>query len=386
MFDPDKPPTKRNRTDRDRVELTAMTDPVDDMMEDQIWKELPEDLFEAVIARLPVASFFRFRSVCRKWDSLPTSHSFSWQCAQVPQAQPWFCTVTRGNVDTAAMYDPALQKWYHPTIPALPTNINVLPLASAGGLVCFLDIGHRSFYVCNPLTKFFKELPPRSIRFWSHVAVGMAVNEKFISSGYKIIWVGCDGEYEVYDSRTNSWTRPGSMPSSIKLPLSLNFNSQAICIDGLIYFMCSDPDGILSYNMKTGIWKQFKVPAPKHLSDHTLAACGGKILLVGLLTKNAATCVCIWELQKMTLLWKEVDRMPNVWCLEFYGKHIRMTCLGNNGLFMLSLKSKHMNRIVMYDVTKRQWVKVPRCVLPHGSKEQWVSCGTAFHPCLTNPV
>ncbi|PQQ07023.1 hypothetical protein Pyn_25975 [Prunus yedoensis var. nudiflora] len=23
----------------------------------------------------------------------------------------------------------------------------------------------------------------------------------------------------------------------------------------------------------------------------------------------------------MTLLWKEVDRMPNIWCLEFYGKH-----------------------------------------------------------------
>ncbi|KAK9161234.1 hypothetical protein Syun_007575 [Stephania yunnanensis] len=29
----------------------------------------------------------------------------------------------------------------------------------------------------------------------------------------------------------------------------------------------------------------------------------------------------------MTLLWKEVDRMPNIWCLEFYGKHVRMTCL-----------------------------------------------------------
>lgn len=383
MFDPGKPPTKRNRKDLDWVELTGTTDPVE-KMEDQIWKELPEDLFEAVIARLPVASFFRFRSVCRKWDSLPTSHSFSQQCAQVPQAQPWFYTVSHENVDAAAMYDPALQKWYRPTVPALPTNLNVLPLASAGGLVCFLDIGQRSFYVCNPLTKFFKELPRRSIKVWSRVAVGMALNEKISSGGYKILWVGCDGEYEVYDSRSNSWTRPISMPSSIKLPLSLNFNSQAVCVDGLIYFMRSDPEGILSYNMKTGIWKQFIVPAPQHLSDHMLAECDGKILLVGLLTKNAATCVYIWELQKMTLLWKEVDRMPNEWCLEFYGKHIRMTCLGNNGLFMLSLKSKQMNRIVTYDVTKRQWVKVPRCVLPHGSKEKWISCGTSFHPCLTN--
>ncbi|CAL5388034.1 unnamed protein product [Camellia sinensis] len=55
--------------------------------------------------------------------------------------------------------------------------------------------------------------------------------------------------------------------------------------------------------MDTGIWKQFAIPAPLHLSDQTLAECGG------LLTKNAATCVCIWELQKMTLLWKEVDSL-----------------------------------------------------------------------------
>ncbi|CAL5348230.1 unnamed protein product [Camellia sinensis] len=68
-------------------------------------------------------------------------------------------------------------------------------------------------------------------------------------------------------------------------------------------------EGIVSYDMDTGIWKQFAIPAPLHVSDQTLAECGGRIMLVGLLTKNAATCVCIWELQKMTLLWKEVDSL-----------------------------------------------------------------------------
>ncbi|KAL0335958.1 UNVERIFIED_CONTAM: F-box only protein 6 [Sesamum radiatum] len=109
----------------------------------------------------------------------------------------------------------------------------------------------------------------------------------------------------------------------------------------------------------------------------------GRIMLVGLLTKNAATCVCIWELQKMTLLWKEVDRMPNIWCLEFYGKHVRMTCLGNKGLLMLSLRSRQMNRLVTYDLSSREWLRVPGCVLPRGRKRQWIACGTAFHPCLT---
>ncbi|XP_073037151.1 F-box only protein 6-like isoform X1 [Primulina eburnea] len=383
MMEPGKPPpTKKPRKERNRGKATAMTSSAESM-EQTIWKEFPEDLFEVVISRLPIATFFRFRSVCQKWNSLLTSQSFSHQCAQVEQAQPWFYTITHENVNTGAMYDPLSKKWHHPTVPALPTKLIVLPVASAGGLVCFLDIGHRSFYICNPLTRSFKELPARSVKVWSRVAVGMTLNGRSADSGYKIIWVGCEGEYEVYDSTKNHWTRPGIMPSNIKLPLSLNFRSQAVSVDRTLYFMRSDPEGLVSYNMDTGIWKQFLIPGPPHLSDHTLAECGGRIMLVGLLTKNAATCVCIWELQKMTLLWKEVDRMPNIWCLEFYGKHVRMTCLGNKGLLMLSLRSRQMNRLVSYDLSSREWLKVPGCVLPRGRKKQWIACGTAFHPCLT---
>ncbi|XP_059656647.1 F-box only protein 6 [Cornus florida] len=383
MLEPCKPPpAKKSRKERNRGKLPTATS-LTENMEQHIWKEFPEDLYEAVIARLPIATFFQFRSVCRKWNSLLTSHSFSEQCAQIPQAQPWFYTISHENVNTGAMYDPSLKKWHHPTIPDFPTKSIVLLVASAGGLVCFLDIGHTSFYVCNPLTRSFRELPARSVKVWSRVAVGMTLNAKSTSGGYKILWVGCDGEFEVYNSLSNSWIRPGSMPSTVKLPLSLNFRSQAVSIDGTIYFMRSDPDGIVSYNMVTGFWKQFLIPAPLHLSDHTLAECEGRIMLVGLLTKNAATCVCIWELQKMTLLWKEVDRMPNIWCLEFYGKHVRMTCLGNKGLLMLSLRSRQTNRLVTYNVLTGEWLKVPGCMLPHGKKRQWIACGTAFHPCLT---
>ncbi|KAG7975414.1 hypothetical protein I3843_06G097400 [Carya illinoinensis] len=383
MLEPYKLPlAKKSRKDRTRGKSSMTTNTVE-VMEEQIWKDFPEDLFEAVIARIPIATFFRFRSVCQKWNSLLNSQSFSQHCAQVPQGNPWFYTITHENVNSGAMYDPSSKKWHHPTISSLPNKIIILPVASAGGLVCFLDIGHRNFYICNPLTQSFKELPARSVKVWSRVAVGMTLNGNSTTGGYKILWVGCNGEFEVYDSVKNSWIHPGNMPSYIKLPLSLNFRSQAVSIDGTLYFMRSDPEGIVSYDMVTGVWKQYIIPAPLHLTDYTLAEYGGQIMLVGLLTKNAATCVCIWELQKMMLLWKEVDRMPNIWCLEFYGKHVRMTCLGNKGLLMLSLRSRQMNRLVTYNVSSREWLKVPGCVVPRGRKRQWIACGTAFHPCLT---
>lgn len=374
---------KRPRKERNGGKQ-AGSPPSSEIMEQEIWKELPEDLLEAVIARLPISTFFRFRSVCRKWNSLLASPSFSGHYAQVPLSEPWFYTITHENVNTGAVYDPSMKKWRHPTMPSLPPKVILLPVASAGGLICFLDIGHRYFYVCNPLTHSWKELPSRSVKVWSRVAVGMMQNGNSNSRGYKILWVGRDGEYEIYDSMKNSWTRPGNLSSIVGLPLSLNFRSQTVSIGPRVYFLRCDPEGIVSYDMVTGAWKEYLIPTPPNSTDHHLAECGGRILLVGLLTKNAATCVCIWELQKLMLLWKEVDRMPNVWCLEFYGKHVRMTCLGNKGLLMLSLRSRQMNRIVTYDVATREWLKVPACVLPRGRKRQWIACGAAFYPCLTS--
>ncbi|KAL0447260.1 UNVERIFIED_CONTAM: F-box only protein 6 [Sesamum latifolium] len=222
MLEPGKPPpTKKARKERNQGKATASTSSTDNMEQD-IWKDFPEDLFEAVIARIPIATFFRFRSVCRKWNFLLTSQSFSQQCAQVRQAQPWFYTITHENVNTGAMYDPFLKKWHHPTVPALPTKSIVLQWHQQG-LVCFLDIGHRGFYVCNPLTRSFKELPARSVKVWSRVAVGMTLN--------------------------------GNLPAlDIK-----SFGSQAVSVDGMLYFMCSDPDGLVSYDSITGTWKQFVI-------------------------------------------------------------------------------------------------------------------------------
>ncbi|VAH68022.1 unnamed protein product [Triticum turgidum subsp. durum] len=311
------PPRKRPRRDRNREKASFLNSA--EAMKLDIWSEFPEDLFETVIARLPVAAIFRFRSVCRKWCSLVVSDNFSQQYSEVPQGMPWFYTITHENGNNnVAMYDPSLNKWHHPSVPLAPANI-VMPVASAGGLVCLLDLSHRNFYICNPLTQSLKEIPPRSVQAWSRVSVGMVLNGRTSNEGYKVMWLRNDGNHEVYDSL--------------------------------------------------------------HLTDHTLAEFQGKIMLVGLLCKNAATCVCIWELQKMTLLWKEVDRMPNIWCLEFYGKHMRMTCLGNSGLLMLSLKAKRMNRLVMYNLVSKEWQKVPDCMLPCSRKKQWIACGTAFGPC-----
>ncbi|KAL1534421.1 Galactose oxidase/kelch repeat superfamily protein [Salvia divinorum] len=357
-------------------------------MEDEIWKDFPEDLFESVIARFPISTFFRFRPVCRRWNSLLSCQSFSQQCAQVKHAEPWFYGITFENGrDERAMFDPSLSKWHYPAEPAMPAKPILVPVASSGGLVCLVDIDHTCFYMCNPLTRSFRELPSKSMinakHDWKLEAIGMITR----NGGYKILWAGSMGDYQVFDSANNSWSSPGRMPESITLPLGLQFiSSRAVAVEGTLYFMRSDPYGLLSYEVESGIWGECAIPNPPHLviGEHSLAESGGRIMLVGLQTENRATCVCVWELQKMTMLWKEVDRMPNIWCLGFYGRDVDMVCMGNKSLLMLSLKSLETNWLFSYDLSSREWNKLPGRVQQHSrtGKTLWIAQGTAFHPCL----
>lgn len=346
-------------------------------MDQEIWKEFPDDLFESVIARLPVPIFFRFRSVCRKWNSLLASSSFSRQCDMVQPSQPWFYIIIH-EYNGNAMFDPSLRKWHYALLPVEPLKNFMLPVASAGGLVCVRDINHRKFQVLNPLTRSCKELlPPRSGKVGYPSAVGMISYGDSVTGGYKILWLNISGEHEIYDSNIDSWSCPESVMSTIRLPLSLSITSHAISIGDTIYFMRSEPDGLVSYSMSSGVWQQFIVPTPSQSKDHALVESEGRIMLVGLLTKNAATCVCVWELQKMTLLWKEVDRMPNVWCLDFYGKHVRMSCMGNKDVLMLSLRARLMTRLVTYNIRSHEWQKIPSW---RGKKRHWIARGVSFQP------
>ncbi|PKA55253.1 F-box only protein 6 [Apostasia shenzhenica] len=374
-----------------RNDISARLFPMQNLigtMEKDIWKEFPEVLFEAVIARLPIAAIFRFRSVCQKWNSMLASSSFVQHFAEVRRMNPWFCAIVHdvadhfNSVSGGAMYDPSQKRWHRPSLPLIRWKKTITAVTSAGGLVCLSDVNHKHFYICNPLIKSVKVLPPRSARMRFRVLVGMVLSENRTGySSYKVVWLGCNGYHAIYDSTKKSWKYQWSLPESIKTPLSLNFRSQTVCIDTIIYFMQANPDGILTYDVATGVWKQFIIPLPVFISDYFLAVCEGKVMLVGLLSKNAATCVCIWELQKMTLLWKEVDRMPNILCLEFYGKHVKMMCMGNQGMLMLSLRSRKINLYITYDLRKREWQKVPNFPLPLDGRKQWLSCGAAFYPC-----
>ncbi|XP_047320612.1 F-box only protein 6-like [Impatiens glandulifera] len=177
-------------------------------------------------------------------------------------------------------------------------EVGYLPLAYIGGIICFVNIHHTRFFVGYPLTQTFKELPElpaSSSMHWSQIAVGMWMNGKSTIEGYKILFLGCNGKYIIFDPIKNIWYKSKVIPTSIRLPLIMNLRSQAISVDGFLYFMSSYPNGMICYNMLSGIWNHFLVPILHAIiSGRILVECGGRIMFVCVMIKSHVS-ICIWE-------------------------------------------------------------------------------------------
>ncbi|EHA8590812.1 F-box only protein 6 [Cocos nucifera] len=344
--------------------------------DDSVWKGLPDHLVEAVLKRLPMAPICRFRAVCKDWNSLLTSSRFCQQLA----GSPWIYTVVYRQENSGALYDPVERHWYRCIIPHLQGK-DVLLLASAGSLICLCDSDDRRLCVANPLNNSVRPLPHASSLCWPFIKVGMTLNGDNISSGYRIVSLGAGGSYVVYDSLQNNWIDHG-MLSLAFLPLSFVPGSKSVSIGSKVYFLRIKPDGLICYNMANGVWGQFLVQLPSHPSDYMLAEGEGNLLLLAA-TSGRICRLEVFELQN--LRWRTVSYTPANFCGEFYKSNVRMKCISNRKLIMVSLNSETLTRIYTYNVPERKWYK--DILLPPGmertTREQKILLGAAFDASLT---
>lgn len=93
-------------------------------MDGDLWGELPEHLMDNILAKLPVLSFLRLRSVCKKWNALVSDPLFLENCSQTQSAgsasaSPLFLLYADRARQSYCTYDPTLNTWY-----LLPQTVN----------------------------------------------------------------------------------------------------------------------------------------------------------------------------------------------------------------------------------------------------------------------
>ncbi|KAH7654568.1 F-box domain-containing protein [Dioscorea alata] len=376
-------------------------------MDPRIWRNLPPNLLDRILAFLPPPSFFRARAVCKRFYSLLFSDTFLEMHLHLSPSLHWFLffpsttiptptttttTTTPTTLSTAFLLNTNDNTWHHLSFSSLiPPNFS--PAASSGGLLCFISTtpGLKTLILCNPLSKLISQLPS-SLRPRLFPSVGLTVGH----SSFICVIAGDDlispfavknltAETFHADGLTgfySPWTTASSLPRLCNLESGL-----MLFISGRFYCMNYSPFSVLAYDVASNDWFKIQAPMRRFLRCPSLVDLGGRVVLVAAVEKsklNVPRSLRLWVLQPCGRAWAELDRMPAEVYRQFSeaeGGH-GFECVGHGCLIVITIKDS--NDILLFDSHRKVWWWAPPCPFLDGRQRRGLR-GFAYEPRLATP-
>lgn len=388
-----------------------------------VWNLLPSELVERVLACLPMASLFRFRAVCRSWNTAPFRPVFKSLRALTMNPETWLIMLgaPRAEKSTPSSHWPFAFNLEDNKPVALPhTFLPFLPdpgcfsyCTAAGGLICYhlhmgFDINYEenpvSLWVGNPFTKEWKCLPPTigsfPLNFPLRGLAGMVVLDSpkdnaptakqpvhykiIVRTGSQARW-GAGMMTEEYDSLTNAWrvTTMGNVPLDHRI-------EQVVHCNGSLYFLTWQArDGIYAYHMVKQEWTHI-LPPKRHqfTCPHMVECCGHLVLVSGvgrhhttkvkgvrrlhvrttgiklwqLVEKDSAGTNVLADMERSATgasTWSSLSRMPEELVQEFV-TGVQFHCTSIQNLIYLT----NSINMFIFNVVARMWRRVIISQLP----------------------
>lgn len=263
-----------------------------------IWENLPQDMVESILAKVPIPDLFRARAISTSMNNVVGDHILHGgesgfmritgreevdRVRGLMIIQHSRCRELSFNVDEPIAFNPCTQGWHK-----LPKISSYLPLRAlsthvivgGGGLLCIGDLispgrvpmPNKSLYICNPLTKQWRKLPypPCRLPYFSGNRGSILTADKATNS-YRIVFLLRRAVNKtcslVYSSKTESWRltehcnqldniriisivadddeNHGSSSSATRGPLRILVEN---CLTGRL--------GILGYDVEKASWTQ----------------------------------------------------------------------------------------------------------------------------------
>ncbi|EFJ15008.1 hypothetical protein SELMODRAFT_12951, partial [Selaginella moellendorffii] len=382
-------------------------------MDPKLWSKLPEDCVDRILARLPLPSMFRLRSVCKRWNSFVHSEAFFSLQSEISASRSSFLLCTQGRV--SCVYNFSLDGWHFVPVPRIILPIDIPPVtvvSASGGLLCYANqvAECSTLFVCNPFTKVLREMPPmRRVRLIHKLSIVTDPSSKL----YQIMVSGEDGGdvgqmlcphvyklyTEVYDSRSGSWEM-----AACPLPEAKFGSDPGVWLDsGSFYSITELPYGVVSFDSKTRTWSEVKAEMPSGLASPSLVAYKkSRLLMIGRVKgRSSATAkpelkpatamaamveegLKVWELSHGAGLgtWTEVNRAPVEMCREFLDALKPRTPLVCSGVGDLVCVTSHLSpKALVFDVSRGSWRWLPRDPL-FPKKRNFHLLGFCFEPRL----
>lgn len=379
---------------------------------------LHDDMLERVLARLPPASFFRLRAVCRRWRVASSSPTFLAACARVPARDPWFLMLADPDSGEVVAFDAAERSWTHRCRAAE----GAVPVAAAGGLVLYRAPDTGALSVANPLTGASRSLPPPPPAHGDLQAIAMYGGGG--GASYRVALFSGevpDLSMAVFDSSTDSWDGPVALARKSKSDeSSAQDGSNSSDDDGTVYFLSKSGD-VVATNMQRSASKQFSAVAvipssgdaaaptcyflsssgtvvavdtarrtfaelPRVLPVYfeysiDVVACGGAAYAVVLSDHLDTASLRVWEFAAATGEWRQVAAMPPAMSHGFYGKKADINCVGHGDRLMVCVSSgEAINGCFMCDVSTNSWEELPKYVNGHNGEATEFLAAFSFEP------
>ncbi|CBI20833.3 unnamed protein product, partial [Vitis vinifera] len=338
--------------------------------------DLNQDLLERVLSWLPTSVFFRLTSVCKRWKSIADSATFQLACSQIPSRDPWFFMVDP-HLNQWVVFDSAERNWKtlnHPPLLQLNPNINSIPVAAHGGLICFRNSsGH--YIVCNPVTGSTRQLPLLDKPPQNQSLHAIAMNSFSTSHhSYKLVLVY--GElssltFRIYNSSVNLWEEEIRLSRKAENPEN-SFQSDPDDDDETVYFL-SITGNVVATNMQRSPSKQYSsypklLPA---LSEYSIdiVESKGELLVVVLSEFLETASLRVWKFDEDTRAWRQIAAMPPAMSHEFYGKKVDINCAAAGHQILICINSGELCRYILCDLVANQWIELPQCIKEDEAKE-----------------
>ncbi|KAL6878223.1 hypothetical protein ACP4OV_012393 [Aristida adscensionis] len=369
--------------------------------------DLHDDMLERVLARLPPASFFRLREVCRRWRAAAAAPTFLDACAGVPSRDPWFLMLSEPDrAHPAVAFDAAGRTWN--PCRAAPGS---MPVAASGGLVLYRAPDTAALTVANPLTGASRALPPPP----HGVGVAQLQAIAMYGSPYRVALIAGelpDLSMAVFDASKNTWEGPVALSWKSEDP-STDAPAQG-GDDDTVYFLSKSGD-VVSTNMQRSASKQYSsvvVPcsgeAVAYFLSHSgtvvacdtarrafaelprilpvyheysidVVACNGAAYAVVLSEYLDTASLRVWGFAGGA--WRQVAAMPPAMSHGFYGKKADINCVGHGDRLMVCVSSSdgEANGCFMCDVSSNRWEELPKYINGDGEANEFLAA-FSFEP------
>lgn len=361
---------------------------------------LHQDLLERVLARVPPASFFSLRSVCRKFSSVATSPSFHIACSQISSREPWFLMVDHDLHRASLVFDSSEGNWR--SVKAINNFNKPIPVASSGGLVCYrTETGE--LVVSNPVTGVCRELPNVTRLTESETLHAIAMrSSKENPSTYRLVVVF--GEVPnlslmVFDSSKDLWEEEVTLVRKTD-----SFSEAEVHGEEEVYFLSKTGD-VVATNMQRSPSKQYSsvlttengeemlhflshsgIVISCNLSQKTffelprllpvyfeysidVIECGGEMLVVVLSEFLETSSLRFWKYCMRDRSWYQVAAMPPSLSHEFFAKKVDINCVGHGDDVLLCVNSSECSSCLMCDLKNNKWIEMPKCYVDGKEKE-----------------